>query len=83
MFVQGDVAARKALLHLSESAWADALMEVALCERELDDPFAVGTGTTTAVAAADDTSGSLKVTVRIFHRTLLCAIFHSVPLLNS
>lgn len=59
---QGDVAARKALLHLSESAWADALMELALCERELDDPFAaVATGAATAAATADGASGHLRV----------------------
>lgn len=62
--VQGDVAARKALLRLSESAWADALMEMALCERELDDPFAVGGGGGAGGAGADEdaTTGSLKVT---------------------
>ena len=60
---QGNVAARKELLRLSESAWADALMEVALCERELDDPFAGGTGAGNAGAEDKDASGgSLKVT---------------------
>ncbi|CAM9336477.1 unnamed protein product, partial [Ectocarpus fasciculatus] len=56
--LKGNVSARKALLRLSESSWADALMELALCERELDDPFAAGGGTGAAEGAVS--SGSLK-----------------------
>lgn len=54
---QSDVVARKALLRLSESAWADSLIEMALCERELDDPFS------TAVASSpeDAMASSRKV----------------------
>lgn len=63
---QGDVAARKALLHLSESAWADALMELALCERELDDPFAVVSTAAAAAATADGIGAPLKVTKMLF-----------------
>lgn len=59
---QGDVAARKQLLRLSESAWADALMELALCERDLDDPFAAGPGSSVATGGGggggvEDTAG--------------------------
>lgn len=59
------MAARKELLRLSQSAWADALMEVALCERDLDDPFAAGTGAGTGAGAEDQdaTGGSQKVTI--------------------
>ncbi|CBN78887.1 conserved unknown protein [Ectocarpus siliculosus] len=55
--LKGNVAARKALLRLSESSWADALMELALCERELDDPFAAGA---TGAAEGVGSGGSLK-----------------------
>ncbi|CAM9595051.1 unnamed protein product, partial [Ectocarpus sp. 13 AM-2016] len=55
--LKGNVAARKALLRLSESSWADALMELALCERELDDPFAAGA---TGAAEGAASGGSLK-----------------------
>ncbi|CAB1115756.1 unnamed protein product [Ectocarpus sp. CCAP 1310/34] len=55
--LKGNVAARKALLRLSESSWADALIELALCERELDDPFAAGA---TGAAEGAASGGSLK-----------------------
>lgn len=55
---QSDVAARKTLLRLSESAWADALIELALCERDLDDGVS---SAAMASASEDEGAASRKV----------------------
>lgn len=48
------MAARKTLLRLSESAWADALIELALCERDLDDGISSSLAAMTTASASED-----------------------------
>ena len=59
---QSDVDARKTLLRLSEAAWADALVEMALCERDLDEPFAA-LGGAGAGSSGDAVVASSKVSI--------------------
>lgn len=66
---QSDVAARKTLLRLSEAAWADALVEMALCERDLEERLSLSG--VTATASSDDTA-SVSLTTKVrFHVALV------------
>lgn len=77
------MAARKALLRLSESVWADGLIEIALCERELEDPFAAATS-----AASEDVTWASHKVCKLVRAGLQDALFkvqarHMLPIVYS